>query len=115
LVDCRRDHIDRRLNLHYSLDVIFRLSFLVTAGEGFGQGRALVEQLVSRFLKDVHLVLGHDQLSISSGAKFCSALQLLAASSLPFDRISGRFRFPLLMLVHFELAGRQVAQDERLD
>jgi len=81
LVDCRRDHIDRRLNLYYSLDVIFRLSFLVTAGEGFGQGRALVEQLVSRFLKDVHLVLGHDQLSISSGAKFCSALQLLAASS----------------------------------
>jgi hypothetical protein len=50
--------------------MIFRLSFLVTAREGFGQGRALVEQLVSRFLKDLHLVLGHDHLSISSAAKF---------------------------------------------
>ena len=29
------DHIDCRLNLHYSLDVIFRLSFLATAREGF--------------------------------------------------------------------------------
>jgi hypothetical protein len=70
LVDCRRDHVDRCLNLHYSLDVIFRLPFLVTAREDFSQGRALVEQLVSRFLKDLHLVLGHDHLSISSDAKF---------------------------------------------
>jgi hypothetical protein len=43
LFDCRRDHGDRRLNLHYSLDVIFRLSFLVTGREGFSQGRALVD------------------------------------------------------------------------
>jgi hypothetical protein len=34
------------------------------------QGRALVKQLVSRFLKDLHLVLRHGRLSISSGAKF---------------------------------------------
>ena len=31
LVDCRRDYVDCCLNIYYSLDVIFRLPFLVTA------------------------------------------------------------------------------------
>jgi hypothetical protein len=35
LVDCRSDHINCCLNIHYSLDVIFCLASLVTARQGF--------------------------------------------------------------------------------
>jgi hypothetical protein len=52
------------LNIYYSLDVIFRLSSLVTTRQGFSQRPALGKQLVSRFLKGLHMVLRHDHLSI---------------------------------------------------
>src|SRR5215813_13105294 len=59
LIDRGRDHIDGRLNLHYSLDLIFRPSFLVTARQCFSQRPPLGEQLIPRFLEMPHMVLGH--------------------------------------------------------
>jgi len=47
LVDCRRDHIDCRLNNHYPLDAIFLSCQRPTLGE----------QLVSRFLKGLQIGL----------------------------------------------------------
>jgi hypothetical protein len=63
LIDRGRDHIDGRLNLHYSLDLIFRPSFLVTARQCFSQRPPLGEQLIPRFLERPHMVLGHGHLS----------------------------------------------------
>jgi hypothetical protein len=64
-VDRGRDRIDRRLNLQYSIDLIFRLSFLVTAGQRFSQRPTLGEQLIPRFLERPHMVLGHGHRSQS--------------------------------------------------
>jgi hypothetical protein len=50
LVDCRRDCIDCRLNIHYPLDAIFRPSLSC-------QRPTLGEQLVSRFLKGLQIGL----------------------------------------------------------
>jgi len=50
LVDCRRDYIDCRLNIHYPLDAIFRPSLSC-------QRPTLGEQLVSRFLKGLQIGL----------------------------------------------------------
>jgi hypothetical protein len=98
-------HVDCRLNFHYSLDVIFCLSFLVTAREGFSQGRAFVKQLVSRFLKDLHLVLDHGHLSTSSGAKFnrpSVGRRVIAGFLIGLADAS---RFPPFMVVHLSCEG----------
>jgi hypothetical protein len=49
LIDRGRDHIDGRLNLYYSIDLIFRASFLVTTRQCFSQRPPLGEQLIPRF------------------------------------------------------------------
>ncbi len=50
LVDCRRDYIECRLNIHYPLDAIFRPSLSC-------QRPTLGEQLVSRFLNGLQIGL----------------------------------------------------------
>jgi hypothetical protein len=50
-------------DLHQSIDVIFRLSFLVTVRQRLSQRPTLGEQLIPRFLEVPHMVLGHDHLS----------------------------------------------------
>ena len=98
LIDCRRDHIDCRLNIHYSLDLIFRPSFLVTARQSLSQRPTLGEQLVSRFLEGLQMVWVMIISPYRAVQEVLIALRLLPLS--PPHRTFGRFRFPPFMLIH---------------
>jgi hypothetical protein len=90
LIDRGRDHIDGRLNLHYSLDLIFRPSFLVTARQCFSQRPPLGEQLIPRFLERPHMVLGHGHLSQRCKGPTIGSIASFDSNGAPRSNENGR-------------------------